>query len=88
MVTEDEIVLMTLLGTTIRADRETGGLKSIEVDEGEIGGECHDRSKQDNHKSNGKLIQKSIMPSNSSDNTQSILRTASLLAPKVSYPTS
>ena len=40
MVTEDEIVLRTLLGTKIRVDRETGGLKSIEVDEGEMGGEC------------------------------------------------
>lgn len=39
MVTEDEIVLRTLLGTTIRVDREIGGLKSIEVDEGDIGGE-------------------------------------------------
>lgn len=39
VVTEDEIVLRTLLGTTLRVDRETGGLKSIEVDEGELGGE-------------------------------------------------
>ena len=40
MVTKDEIVLRTLLGTSLRVDRETGELKSIEIDEGEIGGQC------------------------------------------------
>jgi hypothetical protein len=73
VVTEDEIVLRTLLGTTLRVDRETGGLKSIEVDEGELGGVCQDRSKQDNHKSNGKLMQKSIIPGHDAENALSIL---------------
>jgi hypothetical protein len=87
IVTEDEIVLTTLLGTTLRVDRETEGLKSIEVDEGEMRGVCQDRNKQDNYKANGRLLQKSIMPIYAAENSPSILRTATSLPQKVSYPT-
>jgi hypothetical protein len=88
VVTQGEIVLRTLLGTTIRVERETGALKSIDVGEGELEGEWQDRSKQDNHKLNGKLMQKSIMSGNASEKSLSILRKVTLLHPKVSYPTS
>jgi hypothetical protein len=88
VVTQGEILLRTLLGTTIRVERETGALKSIDVGEGELEGEWQDRSKQDNHKLNGKLMQKSIMSGNASEKSLSILRKATLLHPKVSYPTS
>jgi hypothetical protein len=87
IVTEDEIVLRTLLGTTLRMERQTGGSKSIEVDVEETREVCQDRNKQDNDKANGKFMLKLIMPNNAAENSLSILRTASILPPKVSYPT-
>ena len=87
IVTEEEIVLRTLLGTTLRVDRETGVLKSIEVDVEETREECQDKNKRDNYKANGKLLQKSIMSIYAAKNSPSILRTATSLPQKVSYPT-
>lgn len=87
IVTVDEIVLRTLLGTTLRLDRKTGGLKSIEVNVEETREVFQDKNKRDNYKSNGKLLQKPIMPIPAAENSFSILRKAILLPQKVSYPT-